>query len=55
MRPDPNPVATPARTPSLALTASLAQVLEAADAGAAPPPRAQLLEALRCTPYAQAG
>ena len=32
-----------------------AQVLEAADAGAAPPPRAQLLEALRCTPYPQAG
>ena len=29
-----------------------AQVLEATDAGAAPPPRAQLLEALRCTPHA---
>jgi hypothetical protein len=27
-------------------------VLEATDAGAAPPPRAQLLEALRCTPHA---
>ena len=55
MRPDPSPIATPTPTPSLALTSSLTQVLEAADAGAAPPPRAQLLEALRCTPYPRAG